>query len=131
MFICILLEVLSIDIRADSIIDALTDSVINVLTVVFVGAGVDISADADITVVDTMVVGLGFATLASCKKDVMFGVLIDALTVVLFIIIIVGATGIDVELSADMRFVKVLAAVVTGSEFAVAVPLEESTMRSW
>ena len=64
----------SIDVRTGSLIGALADVIIKVLTVVIVGVGDEMSADTEITVVDA-----AFAVAAPYTGDVLIAVLINAL----------------------------------------------------
>ena len=97
----------SIAVRTGLMLGALTDVVIDVLTV---ADGVGMSADA--------VIVLEFAVTVPYTEDIPVAVLIDASAGLLFVIVI--------EVVTDVRYVNVLAGVVKGLEFAVAVPFEDS-----
>ena len=99
-------------------IGALATVVIIVLTVVIVG--VDMPADEEIGVVDDAVIVLKFAVKVS-TEDVLTAVLIGALAGFSLAVIIAVVTDVDVGVLADMRY-----DMVTGLEFAVAIPSEGS-----
>ena len=102
--IAMLVGGLSIAVRADLMIGALVDVVINVFIVVIVGT----LTDAEITVVGAALIALEFAVLATYDEDVLVAVLIDVLAGSPFVTIIVVMPGIDVDVLADMMYVKVI-----------------------
>ena len=75
----------------------------------------DLTDDCDVEVITMLVV---------LSVDVCADLVIVTLVAVVTIIDLV--TDFDVDVLADMRYVKVSAAVVTKLKFAVALPFEES-----
>ena len=113
----------SVGVRADLVIGALTGVVINVLAVIIVGVGIDMLAKAEINVKGATVIVLEFGVPISYTEDVMVGVLINPLAGFSFDIIIIF---VPTDVSADLRNEKLWAAVVTGLDFAMTAPSEDS-----
>ena len=103
-----LVAVLIIDMRADFAIGALGKVLVKMLTVVIIGVGM---SDDGAMVVEVAVM-----------LDFLFGVLTGWSSAITIAVL----PGFDVDVFTDMRYVKVLATVVTDLEFAIPMPLKRS-----
>ena len=103
-----LVAVLIIDMRADFAIGALGKVLVKMLTVVIIGVGM--LDDGAMVVEVAVMLDLLFGALAGLSSAITIAVM----------------PGFDVDVFANMRYVKVLAAVVTGVEFAIPITLKWS-----
>ena len=120
-----MIDVLS-DVCGGAIINLPTDApTIDLLSMTDVSLWIDIAVGIlEITVLTFGAISVELVPSVSCGVDVISGVIIDVLVGVM----IVFVTSIGVDVLADAKVIKNLAAVMTDFEFLVPVPLVQSRL---